>query len=137
MRKSEPSVGLKSLENFRRVESLLLFMLWVIVAVLDMKRIRLGPITSYGADVFMPAWLYVVAVQGKTLFRFFGLGPGRPAAVAGVVFGSCVAWEMGQRIHCIPGVYDPLDIVAYAVGVGGVLLLDLWLITARPVRTPQ
>ena len=134
---SEPKASpkLKSVENFKKAESALLFVLWVVVAVLEMKRIRLGLVTSYGADLFMPAWLYVVAVQGKTLFRFLGLGTDRPVLVAGIVFGFCVAWELGQKIHWIPGVFDPLDIVAYAVGVGGVLLIDLWLKhVAGPVR---
>ena len=51
-----------------------------------------------------------------TVLPFVHGRPG-PLATAVGVFGLCVAWEIGQKFHWIR-VYDPLDIVAYRVGVG-------------------
>jgi hypothetical protein len=116
------------IQKFKKAEMAVLFVLWLAVAVLQMKRIRLGVITSYGADVFMPAWLYVCSRESKTLLRFLGLRLDRPVIAAGVIFGLSVAWEIGQKLHLIRGVYDPLDIVAYGVGIAAVFLIDLWLL---------
>jgi len=48
----------------------LLFVLWAAVGVLQMKRIRFGLFTPYGADVFLPAWLYLCARENRTVLRF-------------------------------------------------------------------
>ena len=92
-----------------------------------MNRIRLGIVTAYGADVFTPAWLYVCTREGKTMLKHVGLRPDRPMIVAVGIFALSVAWEFGQKIHFIRGVYDPLDIVAYGVGIGAAFLIDIWL----------
>jgi hypothetical protein len=92
-----------------------------------MNRIGLGIVTAYGADVFTPAWLYVCTREGKTLLKYVNLRPDRPMVVAVGIFAFSVAWEFGQKIHFIGGVYDPLDIVAYGVGIGAAFLIDIWL----------
>ena len=48
-----PSAGW--IEKFKKAEMALLFVLWAAVGVLQMKRIRFGLFTPYGADVFLPA----------------------------------------------------------------------------------
>ena len=55
--------------TFIAMEMTVLLLLWGAVAVLDMKRMRLGILTDYGADVFTPAWLYVCTREGKTLLK--------------------------------------------------------------------
>jgi hypothetical protein len=66
--------------------------------------------------------------ESRTLLGFIGLRPDRPAIVAGGILALSVAWEMGQKIHLIRGVYDPLDILGYGAGIAAVFLIDLWLI---------
>ena len=63
-----PSAGW--IEKFKKAEMALLFVLWAAVGVLQMKRIRFGLFTPYGADVFLPAWLYLCARENRTVLRF-------------------------------------------------------------------
>ena len=42
---------------------------------------------------------------------------GTAARSACMVFVLCLAWEIGQRAHLVPGRYDPYDVVTYAVSV--------------------
>lgn len=114
-------------KRFRQAEMGALLVLWVTVAVLQTKRIRLGVVTSYGADVCMPAWLYVCTREGKTVLKNLGLPVERPVVVAGIIFALSVGWEIGQKLRWIPGVFDWFDIAAYGIGIGAVLLMDLWL----------
>src|SRR5271170_4760696 len=113
--------------KFRQVETTLLWVLFIAIGAIQSKHIRLGFITDYGADIVCPALLYVTARQGKSLLRYVGLRPERPVMIAAGVFVLSVGWEIGQKLHWIPGVYDPLDIFAYALGVGATYLIDMWL----------
>jgi hypothetical protein len=76
-------------------------------------QVHAGILTDYGADVFGVGWVYVPIRIGRTIFgrRFSMDAPG--AAV--IVCVASVAWELAERVHLIPGTYDPYDIVAYAV----------------------
>jgi len=44
-----------------------------------------------------------------------------------VILWLAVAIAIGQKFHRIPGVFDLFDILAYAMGIAVVLLIDLWL----------
>ncbi len=123
------------IEKFKRAETILLWLLFVAIGALQSRHMHLGVITDYGADVVCPAVLYVTARQGKSLLRYVGLSPDRPERIAAGVFVLCVGWEIGQKFHWIPGVYDPMDIVAYAVGVGVPYLIDRWLQYESAKRT--
>ena len=105
----------------------LLWALFIGIGALQREHIRLGFVTAYGADVACPALLYVTARQGRSLLRHLGLRPDRPLAIAAGVFALSTAWEVGQGVQWIPGVYDSLDIAAYAVGVGVPYVVDRWL----------
>jgi len=113
--------------RLRRAGSAFLWILFVIVGALQQNHIRLGFVTDYGADIVCPALLYVTARQGRSLLRYVGLRSDRPPVIAAGVFVLSVGWEIGQKVHWIPGVYDPLDIAAYAVGVGAPFIIDRWL----------
>jgi hypothetical protein len=102
--------------------------LFVLIGWLQMQHKQVGILTSHGADVVAPALLFVVTRDGKSLLRFIGLRRDRPAVIAAGVFGLSVAWEICQKLHWIPGVFDPMDIVAYGVGVTIPFLLDRWLV---------
>jgi len=77
-----------------------------------MKR---GFLVSYGGDLFGSILLYTSIRQDtKWLGEIRWLGP---TQVAGFVFIGCTAFELAQHQHWVPGWYDPLDIVCYAIGV--------------------
>ena len=89
-----------------------------------MYRVHGGILTDYGADAFGAAWVYTTTRLGLTFVQ-----RGRTMSAtssAGVVFLLCLAWEIGQRMHLVPGRYDPVDIATYAAS-----LMACWAIDRR------
>jgi hypothetical protein len=87
----------------------------LVVGALQMYHVRGGILTDYGADAFGAAWVYAsVRLGGTIIQRGRAAGAARSACM---VFVLCLAWEIGQRAHLVPGRYDPYDIVTYAVSV--------------------
>jgi len=92
------------------------------IGVLQMYRVRGGLLTDYGADLFGTFWLYAMARQGRTIFqRGRRLSAG---SAAGLVFLGCTASEFAQKLHWLPGVFDPFDILTYALAVAACFALD-------------
>jgi len=113
-----------------RVASYGLLIVWVGCAVLGMNKVRAGFLTNYGADVTQPAWLYIVTRglddpgRRSRVKRWFGATPERAAMV---IFLAAALTEASQRVWprgVFAGRFDPLDIVAYAVGVGACYAID-------------
>lgn len=98
---------------------------------LQMFGVDAGLLTSYGADLLAPPYLYVIFRQGR--FR-----PGPQTALA-MVLGGCFLWEWLQRydlsgtpLVITHGRFDPFDLLAYTVGLLAIHVVDLrWL---RPHR---
>lgn len=60
------------------------------------------------------AWAFVV---GAILAFVWHDRPGRAARVWFVIgLGSTLGFEIAQRFHVVPGTFDPLDLVAQALG---------------------
>ena len=116
------------------METNVLWILLIAIGLLQMKRIHVGVFTDYGADVVCPALLFVLTRQGKSLLRHIGLRQDRPMLIAAGVFGLSAAWEVAQRLHWIPGTFDPYDLLAYAIGVTVPMLIDHWLCTRDKLR---
>lgn len=102
----------------------LLFAAFVATAALNMLQVRGGILTNYAADVVVPAWLYIVtrglheATPTGLLSRLIGRSPELTAAV---LFLGSTATELAQRYWpqgVAGGRYDPVDIVAFGLGVG-------------------
>ena len=90
---------------------------------LQMIRVRGGLLTDYGADLLGTIWLYAMFRQGRTIFlRRRQLSAG---SAAGLVFLGCTASEFAQKLHWLPGVYDPTDILTYALAVTVCFVCDL------------
>jgi hypothetical protein len=92
------------------------------IGALQMCRVRGGPLTNYGADLLGTIWLYAMFRQGRTI-----VARGRSvsaAGAAGFVFLGCTISEFAQRSHWLPGVYDPLDVLTYAVAVTASYMSD-------------
>ena len=108
-----------------------LFGVFIIPAALNMLHVPAGFLTSYAADLAVPAWMYISCrgLQSKrprTRFvdRVFGRSPERAALT---LFLGCTATEVGQRFWphgLFSGRFDPLDIAAYALGLAAVYALD-------------
>jgi hypothetical protein len=101
-----------------------LFVAFLLSVALNMLRVRAGFFTNYAADLLCPAGLYVVGrglgapARDNWMRRTFGRTPELMAL--SLFFGSALT-EVSQRYwpHGIfPGRFDPLDLVAYAVGLG-------------------
>jgi hypothetical protein len=93
-----------------------------LTAALNLLHVRAGFLTSYLADLTVPALLYVVSRGFATakppyLLRWLGRTPER---AAGVLFLASVATEVSQIYWprgFFAGRYDPWDIVAYGAGL--------------------
>ncbi len=104
--------------------------LFAVAAILNMMRMHVFFFTTHAADLSGPAFLYIQARKlwqegsRSLLSRTIGRTPERAAAA---FFGASAVTEISQIYfpHGIfSGRFDPLDIAAYAVGVGTCYLLE-------------
>lgn len=100
------------------------------VGALQMYRVHGGLLTDYGADVFGTAWLYAMAREGRTIVQR-GRTMGAWSAAA-IIFVLCAASEAGQRLHLVPGRFDPYDLAAYGVSVVVCAVIDGWVPLVGP-----
>ncbi|HEY3442891.1 MAG TPA: hypothetical protein VGK29_19180 [Paludibaculum sp.] len=77
MQAAPPTAKTGCIGRFRAAKTNILWVLFIAIGLLQMKRIHLGVITDYGADVVCPALLFVLTRQGKSLLRHLGLRTGR------------------------------------------------------------
>jgi len=101
----------------RRVVRAVLWGLFIAIGLMQMARLRLGWVTSYGADVICPAVLYVISRDGKSLSRYLWMPRDKPNRIAIGVFLLSAVWEVAQGLGWLRGTFDPWDLVAYAIGV--------------------
>jgi hypothetical protein len=91
---------------------------------LNLLDVRGGFLTNHLADLVVPAWLYVVSrglhsprAAGTLLRRTVGRTPELAAAT---LFTASALTEVSQRYWphgLFPGRFDPLDVLAYALGL--------------------
>jgi hypothetical protein len=107
-----------------RVAYVVLFVVWAAAGVLVMTRTRGGWLTSYGDDVALPAWLYIVArnLHQGARRTWVGRTIGRtPETALAAIFVASALSEVSQYFwpHGIfSGRFDPWDLAAYAAGTG-------------------
>ena len=112
----------------------LLFVIWIGCGVLVMRGLRAGFLTNYGADLAQPAWLYI-SVRSLDNPRRRGLlrhtiGTS-PLVAALTLFVASTLTEISQYFWphgLFRGTFDPLDIVAYGLGLSVCYFCD------RPVH---
>ena len=83
------------------------------VGALQMYLVRSGFVTNCGADVVGTARLNAMFWRGTTVLQ-----RGRrlsPEVTATVVLAGCAGSEFAQRSHVVPGVFDPLDLLAFGL----------------------
>lgn len=124
-----------------RLLSWILFGAFLVAAVLNMTETAAGFATNHLADLVGPAWLYIVfrglaePEKRNRLGRTLGATPERAATI--LFIGSSVTeiaqiyWPTGV----FAGTFDPLDIVAFAIGILPLYLADKVLSSAA--RTPH
>jgi hypothetical protein len=101
-----------------------------VAAVLNMLRWRVPFLTTQAADIFCPAFLYIMTrkLSWREKPSIVGGALGRtPEIAAGALFLASAATEISQKYYqhgLFPGTYDPWDIGAYALGVGACYLLE-------------
>lgn len=103
--------------------------------VLVLRNRYSGPfdqlVYAYAGNVAVSSTLYFAAVSGTQSTR-------RPRLVAALLTLFAVsAFELSDGFGLMDNVYDPIDLVANAVGVGAAVLLDLltgWLMSRYRAR---
>jgi hypothetical protein len=125
-----------------RLLSWILFGAFLVAAVLNMTETAAGFATNYLADLVGPAWLYIVfrgladPEKRNRLGRTLGATPERAATILFV--GSSVTeitqvyWPAGA----FAGRFDPLDIVAFAIGILPLYVADKVLSSAARMPHP-
>jgi len=106
---------------------------FIATAALNMGHVRGGFLTNHLADLVVPALLYVTArgladpAPKQTLLR--RTVGATPEAAAAILFIASAATEFSQ-IYWPKGIFsgrfDPLDLAAYAVGLGLCYIFDRW-----------
>jgi hypothetical protein len=95
-----------------------------------MSHVRGGLLTSYGADLTLPAWLYILVRsldnphRQTALHRFLSR---TPELAAGAIFLASTMTEISQYfwpMGVFSGTFDLLDILAFATGIGICYLID-------------
>ena len=113
-----------------RLLSWVLFGAFLVAAVLNMTETPAGFATNHLADLVGPAWLYIVfrglaePEKRNRLGRFIGATPERAAII---LFAGSSATEIAQIYWpsgLFAGRFDPLDIVAFAIGLFPLYLVD-------------
>lgn len=104
-----------------RIAYHLLTAVFVLTAALNLLHVRAGVLTNYAADLVVPAWMYVV-VRGRSGHRqWLASSLGRTPEIAAIIlFVASAGSELSQKFWPrgpFPGRYDPLDLVAYALGL--------------------
>ena len=114
-----------------RIAYWVLLAIFVLTAALNLLHVRAGFLTSHAADLFLPPWLYVVvrffpAQRGwlAAVHRWLGRSPARAAGSLFVASAltelSQIAWPRGL----FAGVFDPLDLLAFAIGLVVCFIVD-------------
>jgi hypothetical protein len=110
---------------------------------MQMLGLNAGPVTSYGADLLAPPLIYVALRRGPWFKRDLQISP---VATLSIVLIACGVWEVSQRydlsgtpLAVAAGTFDPLDLVAYAVGLAGAWWLDVRVLVPNGItkRTPR
>ena len=96
----------------------------IVTAALNMLHVSAGFLTNHAADLFVPAWMYVVLrhFPGKRYFvnplnSWLGKSP-ELAAIS--LFIASALTEFSQLVWpkgIFPGTFDSLDIIAYGFGL--------------------
>lgn len=118
-----------------------LFVAFLGTAMLNMLHVRGGFLTNHTADLVVPAWLYVAArglhsVHGRRTLVQRTLGRTSQRAAIGLFVASSMTeisqfyWPRGL----FSGRFDPLDILAYAVGLAACYVADKLSISGPPRR---
>jgi hypothetical protein len=104
---------------------------FILTAALNLLHVRAGFLTSYLADLTLPALLYVLS-RGVVPNKRPSFGPMRwlgrtPERAATLLFLASSATELSQILWprgLFAGRFDPWDIVAYGVGLSICYVFD-------------
>jgi hypothetical protein len=110
--------------------SWVLFSAFLVAAALNMTDTSAGFATNHMADVVGPAWLYIVfrglaePQKRNRLGRFIGATPERAAIMLFVGSSATEITQIYWPSGLFAGRFDPLDIVAFAIGLFPLYLVD-------------
>ena len=106
-----------------RYEKPLVYVGWivfVVVALLQMWKVKGGFITNFGADIIAPAMLYYSARTNKTLLSKLFNRTLSEIQTFLALWLLCVLWEIVQKfdfsgtvLTITKGTFDPWDILTY------------------------
>ena len=125
-----------SRRSYRIALNSLAVVAFVGIGGMQMLGINGGLITSYGADLLAPPILYFAFREGYRMPRSRRIWRLTPMASLLAVLSGCAAWEWSQRfdftgtpLAITAGVFDPIDLLAYMLGLVACYTIDRrWLL---------
>lgn len=109
---------------------------------MQMYQVNGGVVTSYGADLLAPPILYFSFREGYRIPRTTRVWRLDPLASLLTVFIGCAVWEWSQRydfggtpLALAAGRFDPLDLLAYALGLLISYAVDVRLLVPRRITS--
>jgi hypothetical protein len=92
------------------------------IGLLQMFKVGVGFVTSYGADIITPAILYYSTRSRKTILSKILVTGLNAVQTFLLILSLCIIWEAlqnfdfsGTVLAITRGAFDPLDIVAYTL----------------------
>ena len=125
-----------SRRSYRIALNALALVAFVGIGGMQMYEVDGGLVTSYGADLLAPPILYFSFREGYRIPRSGLIWRLSPLASLLTVLGGCAAWEWSQRFDLsgtplviTAGVFDPVDLLAYTLGLLVCYSVDVrWLL---------
>jgi hypothetical protein len=106
-----------------RITYYALVVVFLLTAALNMLHVRAGFLTSYAADIVVPAWLYLASRglpfrdKRTALQRTVGRTPESAALILFIASSATEVSQMFWPDGLFRGRFDPMDIAAYALGL--------------------
>jgi hypothetical protein len=114
----------KFLFRYEKPLAYLGWIVFVVVALLQMWKVRGGFITNYGADSIAPLMLYYSARTNKTLLTKLVKRTPSETQTFFTLWFLCVLWEIAQKfdfsgtvLAITRGTFDPWDILTYTLSL--------------------
>ena len=134
-----------SRRSYRIALNALALVAFVGIGGMQMYEVNGGLITSYGGDLLGPPILYFSFREGYRMRRSGRIWRLSPLASLLTVLSGCAAWEWSQRFDLsgtplviAAGVFDPVDLLAYTLGLLACYSVDVrWLLPKHITPSAQ
>lgn len=103
------------LVNYEKKLSVLGWLIFITIALLQIFKVRGGFITNYGADIIAPVMLYYWTRTNRGLFSKLSEKGLNEKQTLILLWALCILWETRQYFDLSTGTIDAWDILTYSL----------------------